>query len=85
MQDCERFEKQHAKVLENLRTAAKPELLWVASGKNNVLYECCQDTLRLFDKCRIPYVYVEGKGLHGWETAANNLFAFLPLLFRDTP
>ena len=83
MQDCGRFEKEHPSVIKSLRTAPKPKLLWVASGKNDVLYGCCQDTLRLFDKYKIPYVYVEGKGIHGWETARIDLFAFLPLVFRD--
>ena len=28
--------------------------------------------------------YVEGKGLHNWETARNALFVFAQLMFRDT-
>jgi hypothetical protein len=39
--------------------------------------------LKLFDKYKIPYVYVEGKGIHGSETARNDLFVFAPLVFRD--
>ena len=81
--DCERFEKGHQDVLEELGTKRKPKLLWVASGKKDMLYGACQDTLKLFDKYKIRYVYVEGKGLHNWETARNDLFAFVPLVFRD--
>jgi hypothetical protein len=61
----------------------KPKLLWVANGKNDMTYEDCQETLRVFDKYGIPYVYRQGKGLHNWETARNDLFLFTPLLFRD--
>ena len=81
--DSQRFEKKHQSVLEDLGRGSKPKLLWVASGKKDMNYATCQETLRLFDKYRIPYVYVEGKGLHNWETARNDLFVFAPLLFRD--
>jgi hypothetical protein len=39
--------------------------------------------LELFDKDKIQYVYQEGKGFHCWETARNDLFAFVPLVFRE--
>ena len=45
--------------------------------------EYCQDTLKLLDKYKIQYVYVQGKGLHNWETARNDLFVFAPLPFRE--
>jgi len=32
---------------------------------------------------KIRYVYKEGRGVHDWETAKNDLFAFAPLLFSD--
>ena len=68
---------------EDLGTKKKLKLLWVANGKYDLTYLPCQDTLKLFDKHKIRYVYVEGKGLHNWETARNDLFVFAPLLFRD--
>lgn len=80
---CDRFEKKHQNVLKDLGTKKRLKLLWVANGKNDFTFESCQNTLRLFDKYKIPYVYNEGKGLHGWETARNDLFVFAPLLFRD--
>ena len=81
--DCDTFEKKHQEVLKDLGTKKKLKLLWVANGKHDLTYENCQDTLKLFDKYKIQYVYVEGKGLHGWETARNDLFIFAPLVFRD--
>ena len=70
-------------MLKDLGTKKRLKLLWVANGKNDFMYESCQNTLELFDKYKIRYVYVEGKGVHGWETARNDLFAFAPLLFHD--
>ena len=58
-------------------------LLWLASGEYDLSYTTCQETRELLDKYRIPYTYVEGKGLHDSETSRNDLFAFAPLLFRD--
>jgi enterochelin esterase-like enzyme len=83
LQNCEQFEKNHQDALVDLGTKMKPSLLWVANGKNDMTYEDCQDTLRLFKKYNIPYVYVEGAGLHNWETARNDLFLFAPLVFLD--
>jgi enterochelin esterase-like enzyme len=83
LEDCMQFEKKHQNVLGSLGAERKPKLLWVASGKNDMLYGSCQDILRLFDKYKIRYVYMEGKGLHNWETARNDLFVFVPLVFRD--
>ncbi len=83
LENCEQFEKKHRAVLNDLGTKKKLKLLWVANGKNDIKYESCQDTLGLFDKYKIQYVYMEGKGVHGWETARNDLFVFAPLLFRD--
>jgi len=51
--------------------------------KKDLKYLPCQETLKLFDKYKIRYVYVEGKGLHHWATARNDLFVFAPPLFRD--
>jgi len=84
LEDCEQFEKKHQEVLKNLGTKKKLKLLWVTNGKNDFTYESCQNTLELFDKYKIQYVYKEGKGVHGWETARNDLFVFAPLVFRDT-
>jgi enterochelin esterase-like enzyme len=81
--NCEQFEKKHQDELKDLGTKMKPKLLWVANGKNDMTYEDCQDTLRLFDKYEIRYLYVEGKGLHNWETARGDLFLFAPLVFHD--
>ena len=83
LDNCEQFEKEHQEVLKDLGTKKKLKLLWVANGKNDLTYVSCQDTLKLFDKYKIRYVYVEGKGLHNWETARNDLFVFAPLVFRD--
>jgi enterochelin esterase-like enzyme len=83
LQNCEQFEKKHQDALRDLGAKMKPRLLWVANGKNDMTYEDCQETLRLFDKYSIPYVYREGKGRHNWETARNDLFLFAPLLYRD--
>ncbi len=70
-------------MLKKPKMARQPKLLWLASGKNDVLYDRTKDTLKLLHKCKIPYVYVEGKGLHDWQTARNHLFVLAPLLFRD--
>ena len=83
MENCEQFEKKHHEALKDLGTKKKLKLLWVANGKNDLTYVSCQDTLELFDKYKIQYVYVEGKGIHSWETARNDLFVFAPLVFRD--
>jgi enterochelin esterase-like enzyme len=83
LRDCEQFEKKHQDVLKDLGAKMKPKLLWVANCKNDMTYEDCQDTLRLFNKYNIHYIYREGKGLHNWETARNDLFVFAPLVFRD--
>jgi enterochelin esterase-like enzyme len=82
-ENCDKFEKKHQEVLKDLGTKKKLKLLWVANGKHDLTYEECQNTLKLFDKYNIPYVYVEGKGEHNWETARNDLFVFAPLVFRD--
>jgi len=83
LQSCEQFEKKHQDVLKDLGAKMKPRLLWVANSKNDMTYEDCQDTLRLFNRYNIYYIYMEGKGLHNWETARNDLFVFAPLVFRD--
>jgi enterochelin esterase-like enzyme len=83
LENCEQFEKEHYEVLKDLGTRKKLKLLWIANGKHDVTYLSCQDMLKLFDKYKIRYVYVEGKGIHGSETARNDLFVFVPLLFRD--
>jgi enterochelin esterase-like enzyme len=83
LHNCEQFEKKHQDALKDLRAKMKPKLLWVANGKNDMTYQDCQDTLRLFNKYNIHYTYMEGKGLHNWETARNDLFVFAPLVFRD--
>jgi enterochelin esterase-like enzyme len=84
LQNCEQFEKKHQDALKDLGGKMKPKLLWVANGKNDMTYADCQDTLRLFNKYNIHYVYMEGKGPHDWETARNDLLVFAPLVFRDT-
>jgi enterochelin esterase-like enzyme len=81
--NCQRFEEQHRDAMKDLVSKKKLTLLWLASGKDDLAYDLCQDTRALFDRYRIPYVYVEGKGLHDWETSRNDLFVFAPLLFRD--
>jgi len=83
LNNCEQFEKEHQETLKDLGSKKKPKLLWVANGKKDLMYLSCQDTLKLFDKYKIHYVYVEGKGFHGWETARNDLFVFATLIFRD--
>jgi enterochelin esterase-like enzyme len=83
LQNCEQFEQKHQDALKDLGGQMKPKLLWVASGKNDLTYADCQDTLRLFNKYNIHYVYLEGKGPHNWETARNDLFVFAPLVFRE--
>ena len=82
LQNCEQFEKKHQGALKDLGTKMKPRLLWVANGKNDMTYEDCQDTLRLFKKYNIHYIYREGNGLHNWETARDDLSLFAPLAFR---
>ena len=37
----------------------------------------------MLDKYKIQYVYVEGNGVHSWETGQNDLYVFAPLVFRD--
>jgi enterochelin esterase-like enzyme len=83
LQNCEQFEKKHQDVLKELAGKMKPKLLWVTNGKNDMTYADCQDTLRLFNKYNIHYIYMEGNGPHNWETARNDLFVFAPLVFRD--
>jgi enterochelin esterase-like enzyme len=83
LEDCEHFEKEHQEVLKDLGAKKRLNLLWVANGKNDFTYESCQNTLRLLDKYKIPYVYNEGKGIHSWESARNKLSLFAPLIFRD--
>ena len=83
LQNCEQFETKHQDALKDQGPKMKPKLLWVANGKNDMTYEDCQDTLRLLNKYNIHYIYREGKGLHNWETARNDLFLFAPLVFRD--
>jgi enterochelin esterase-like enzyme len=83
LHNCEQFETKHQDALKGRGAKMKPKLLWVANGKNDMTYEDCQDTLRLFNKYNIHYIYREGKGLHNWETARNDLFLFAPLVFRD--
>lgn len=80
---CDQFENEHQEALKDLGTRKKLKLLWIANGRKDLTYESCQDTLQLFDKYNIQYVYVEGKGVHSWETARNDLFVFAPLAFRD--
>ena len=83
MNNCEQFEKEHYEALKDLGTKKKLRLLWIANGKHDFTYISCQNTLELFDKYKIQYVYVEGKGVHSWETARNDLFVFAPLVFRN--
>ena len=83
LDNCEQFEKEHQEALKDLGSTRKLKLLWVANGKKDLMYVPCQETLKLFDKYKIRYVYVEGMGLHNWETARNDLFIFAPLIFRD--
>jgi enterochelin esterase family protein len=82
LDNCEPFEEEHHQALKDLGTTKKLKLLWIANGKHDLTYIPCQNTLELFDKYKIPYVYVEGKGLHSWATARNDLFVFAPLVFR---
>jgi enterochelin esterase-like enzyme len=83
LSDCAEFEKTNSGVLDELATTKKLNLLWIANGKNDFTYTACQDTLRLFDRHGIQYIYQEGQGIHSWETARNDLLVFAPLLFRD--
>jgi enterochelin esterase-like enzyme len=83
LDNCPQFEKDHHEALVDLGTKKKPKLLWIANGKKDLMYDNCQNTLKMLDKYKVPYVYVEGRGFHGWETAKNDLYVFLPLLFRD--
>ena len=78
-----RFEKEHQEALRDLGTKKKLKLLWIANGKNDLTYESCQGMLQLFDQYKIQYVYVEGRGVHSWETARNDLFVFAQLVFHD--
>jgi len=82
LQNCEQFENKHRDALKDLGATRTLKLLWVANGKNDMTYDYCQDTLGLFNKYNIHYTYMEGKGLHNWETARNDLFVFAPLVFR---
>ena len=82
LHNCEQFEKKHQAVLKDLRTKMKRRCSGSPTARTTSPTKSCQDTLRLFDKYKIPYVYMEGKGFHNWETA-NDLFLFAPLLFRD--
>ena len=81
--NCQQFEAQHRDALEDIGTMRRLRLLWLASGEYDLSYTTCQETRELLDKYRIPYTYVEGKGLHDSETSRNDLFAFAHLLFRD--
>jgi enterochelin esterase-like enzyme len=76
-------EKEHHGTLKDLGGQTSLKLLWIANGKNDVTYSRCCDTRELFDKYSIPHTYLEGPGIHGWESARNDLFVFAPLLFRD--
>jgi enterochelin esterase-like enzyme len=69
--------------LKRLGVKSSLKRLWVSNGKNDVTYSRCRDALELFDKYKIPYTYLEGDLVHGWESAKNNLFVFIPNLFRD--
>ena len=60
-------EKEYQGTLKDLGEKTKLKLLWIASGKNDLTYSRCCDTLELFDKYHISYTYVEGQGFHGWE------------------
>jgi enterochelin esterase-like enzyme len=80
---CDKFEKEHEAALKELGTKKKLKLLWIGSGKSDLNYTYSQNTLALLDKYKIPHIYMEGKGLHGWEPAKNDLYVFAPLLFRD--
>ena len=83
LHNCEQFEENHRETLEDQHAKKRLKLLWIANGKYDHTYGYCQDTLKLLGKYKIRYVYMEGKGLHNWETARNDLFVFTPLVFRE--
>jgi enterochelin esterase-like enzyme len=57
--------------------------LWIAmGGKEDIAYENCQAMLRKFDALNIRYTYHEYPGGHTWPVWRNNLYMFVPLLFR---
>jgi enterochelin esterase-like enzyme len=79
----EKFEKEHQELLKAAEPNKKLKLFWIANGKPDIAYKNNLAMLEMFDKYKLRYTYVEGKGGHDWTSWKNHLFVFAPLLFRD--
>jgi|GEM_PF-134860 len=79
----EKFEKENQELLNSPETNRKLKLFWIANGKPDIAYKNNQAMLDLFDRYKVRYTYVEGKGGHDWGSWKNHLFVFAPLLFRE--
>jgi enterochelin esterase-like enzyme len=56
---------------------------WVAmGGKEDIAYENCKVMLKRYDEIGIKYEYSEYPGGHTWPVWRNNLYSFVPLLFK---
>ncbi|MCD7938965.1 MAG: esterase [Bacteroides intestinalis] len=58
-------------------------LLWIAmGGKEDIIYQSCQNMLKEFDTLKLKYTYSEYPGGHIWPVWRNNLYNFAQLLFN---
>ncbi|NJO70311.1 MAG: esterase, partial [Bacteroidetes bacterium] len=56
---------------------------WIAmGGKEDIAWKNCQSMLAKFDELKIKYTYSEYPGGHSWPVWRNNLYSFVPLLFK---
>ncbi len=57
-------------------------VLFTQGGPEDIAYNNCKETLKLYDEAGIKYEFTEAPGGHSWHTWRNNLHDFAPRLFK---
>jgi enterochelin esterase family protein len=76
------FEEQHRAVLDDAEKKKGLELVWFATGKDDLLLGTSRVTVEMLRKHGFDVVYKESSGGHTWINWRNYLDEFAPQLFR---
>ena len=79
-----RADMKDAKTIADIKTlfAKKPELYYIAIGKDDFLMPLNNEYRAILDGIGAPYLYIESDGGHIWRNWRNYLTDFLPRLFK---
>ncbi|MCB9504084.1 MAG: esterase [Deferribacteres bacterium] len=77
------FEKNHANILQNQAINEFKLFKIYMGGESDIAYQNNLNTMALFDKYGIQYIYENGLGGHTFLAWRRNLYDLAQLLFRD--